>query len=134
MKNILAKLLLFGLTFLMYLTAVLCALFLSFFILPGSLMIVGLPFNLIFVTIGFIGVFLPSFILPRQSRVGCAIFLTLLISYCNSIAYTWDLSLVPPMPKTLKTAFYLLSPFFGGLIAIGVHYFLARQKKHDGKP
>jgi hypothetical protein len=133
MKKFSAKLLLFGLTFLMYLAAVLCVFF-SYIILPGSFMIVGLPFNLIFLTIGFIGVFLPSFILPRQSRVGCAIFLTLLISYCNSIAYTWDLSLVPPIPKTLTAAFYLLSPFFGGLIAIGIHYFLARQKKHDRKP
>jgi hypothetical protein len=134
MKNILAKLLLFGLTFLMYLAAVLCALFLSFFILPGILFIIGLPYYLIIATVCFIVVFLPSFILPRQSRVGCAIFLALLIPYCNSIVWNWDLSLVPPIPKTLKAAFYLLSPFFGGLIAIGVHYFLARQKKHDGKP
>jgi hypothetical protein len=125
MKIFPAKLPLFGSTFVRYLLAVFFAL-LSYFLICDANIFIELPFHLILAIIGFVGVLFPSFILPSQSRVRCAIFLTLLLTYRNSISWTWDLSLIPRIPETLQEAFYLLSPFCGGLAAIGIHFFYSR--------
>jgi len=74
---------------------------------------------------------LPSFVLPRQSRVVGAIFLLLLgIFYTGTITIVYWEPLLPQIRRQLP----LLLLFVGGLIAIGIHYFLARQKKYDRKP
>ncbi|MGI8965910.1 MAG: hypothetical protein ACR2H1_07465, partial [Limisphaerales bacterium] len=75
---------------------------------------------LVFACIGFVGVFVPTFILPRSSRVFCAIFLLFLgISYYRLVVGHWR----------LPDIFSLL---LGGLIAIIIHYFCSRPKKADG--
>src|SRR5271168_2272706 len=119
------------LTFLRYLLAV----FLAFAVSMLVVVLLLLPFpglkNPVIALIGFVGVFLPSFVLPRQSRVVGAIFLLLLgIFYTSTITIVyWE----PLLPQIRKQMLPLLLLFAGGLIASGIHYFLARQKKHKSK-
>jgi hypothetical protein len=120
------------LTFLRYLLAV----FLAFMVSLLVVVLLLLPFpglkNPMIALIGFVGVFLPSFVLPRQSRVVGAIFLLLfgIFYYCTCVIIYWE----PLLPQIRKQMLPLLLLFAGGLIASGIHYFLARQKKHNCKP
>ena len=119
------------LTFLRYLLAVFLAFVVSVFVVFFLL----LPFpglrNPMIILVGFGGVFLPSFVLPRQSRVAGAIFLLFLgIFYAGTITVVYWEPLLPQIRRQLP----LLLLLVGGLIAIGIHYFLVWQKKNDHKP
>jgi hypothetical protein len=119
------------LIFLRYLLAV----FLAFVVSVLVVVFLLLPFpglqNPMIMLVGFVGVFLPSFVLPRQSRVVGAILLLLLGTF-----YTGTITIVywEPLLPQIRRQLPLLLLLVGGLIAIGIHYFLARQKKNDHKP
>jgi hypothetical protein len=87
---------------------------------------------------GFIAVFLPSFILPRQSRIVCAVFLL----FFEIGVYIWIIEVMragyvdsfwQEVEYLLRTP-GLLPLLFGGLIAIAIHCYLARTKKSGSKP
>ena len=130
------KLLLFGSTFLRYFLAVFCA-FLSPYVLILILTAIKLDRispNAISVIEGFVWVFLPSFILPRQSRVSCAVFLLIFGMFYYSICvFDYERPVLLQIPELLKR-FPSLSLLSGGLMAVGIHNFLAWQKKHRRKP
>jgi len=120
----------FVLTFVRYLLAVVLAYAVS--MLFAFLLLLRFPNlkNPTIALIGFAGVFLPSFILPRQSRVAGAIFLLLLgIFYTSTLTVVYWEPLLPQIRRQLP----LLLLLAGGLIAIGFHYFSTRQKTviHD---
>ncbi|MGH7942453.1 MAG: hypothetical protein ACREFR_15405 [Limisphaerales bacterium] len=98
--------------------------------IPGA----GFPHTLLILG-GFAAVFLPSFILQRQSRIGCAIFLF----FVEMGIYVWTVGVMVAdyedwmeIPKLL-TMPWSLTLVVSGLLAVLIHYFLARQKERETK-
>lgn len=112
-------------SFIRYALAILFAYALSISIIYLWLRVfLSISYSIYFMTVivGFLGVFFPTFILPRQSRVACAVFLLLLgvLYYCTLVA-SYESPLLKEISKLLtKPQLFLL--LFGGLIAIWLHY------------
>jgi hypothetical protein len=136
MEKLPSKLSLFGSTFLRYFLAVLCAFltpYILILILP-AIKLDRISLNAISVIEGFVWVFLPSFILPRKSRVSCAVFLFIFGMFYYSICvFDYERPVLLQIPELLNRT-QSVSLLSGGLIAVGIHCYWARQKKHERKP
>ena len=139
MKKLFNKLSLVGSAFLRYGLAVFYAFLLSaliylccFIVAPDFLLS---PVK--YLVQGFVAVFLPSFILPRQSRIACAVLLLFFeIGVCIWIIEDMRAGYVDSLWQEAEYLLRTPGPLpllFGGLIAIAIHYYLAQMKKTGSK-
>jgi hypothetical protein len=115
----------------LYLLAVVAAFFLSFGV-SFALALLLCPISVVCIVTGFMGVFLPSFFLPRPSRWFCSIFLLVLGAGFYYFRFIRQVHGEDPEVTMLQPASSLLALVLGGVAAIIIHWLFRRPNTMTG--